>query len=790
MRLFAKLILPLASLAMLAACSDTSDMPDLPKELTFNPDHGDSRTYRVITDTYAEAEGPFGPSSERVRSTMITKYEVEKSDDALAIHIIPSYLEMTFRNGHFRSSDAPELRDDEARALMRDGFKILLDDNRHVTDFIIHTDLGDYGSSQRDFLMDMFKDDFSRPGVVHGLKLEEGASVTVPAENDLPEVTFSIKRIHGEAAYVSVDGSHDKTKIFGLVVIDIHSGWIERGSIIASIQENIHGTDAHITSAMSMFPADWSFDIDLSYLADMSAAEMPKATGFDDVSRGITSERVFSSSEGYIEDFSDDMYLVLEHSGIAINDVGRIQFADARPYYIHGEPLELDLQLANAATFEFSAGSGATEVTTMAGILPLGWDNTHETLDNLGYVEVSAKWHPYTSERVQLNVRSDATSVSVGDATATLSPTDKDGIYQLLFEQGPYTHFDYQVGTSAPVYFEYKSYDDAPEWVGKGERRLLTITELGHYPGFYLLDFRDDKPRSIELMALTASSTPEDERTLRFYHPDAVDKSPRAAAPQRQMLYPTAEEEEMSQYGALNFEALEFRANRTDSIDFDPFSNTRLFLTLTPEQAALCQLEQDSEVFELRENHQPSGTRLYSNRLNNPVVFQALTEDGSRYHFYDEEVSVTLACPSEYRWQPLAYEPSAHPWLIDINELPGIDKDMPIRTLLRTFAFLPEQSAKLPESSDQVRARSLGVVLPSASGDSGHTSERHPYFHRSVADYLYEDTYLRVTGSVAHILQLKASDEIIHRELKHQFPSLPDTSTTFQQVRQSIKEQP
>lgn len=767
--------LPSALVLGLAACSQE------PESLTFNPEVDDVRSYRVLAETYMEADSGFGRSTDRVYSEMITDYRVSDAGEKLKLDILPTYLRLKYRNGDFASSDTPTHYDQEVRTFMREGFALLLDDKRQVKQFVVNADAIDNDTNQHEMLMDMFNDGFSRPGIAHGIALLEGATQTIESDNEIPDVVLTVVRVDGDTAHLTVQGESEYIKIFGVFIVDRYSGWLERGSIITTIEEHDSDSSISIRSTMSMFPADWPYDVDTDFLSDSSGIEMPAFEGFSRVPESPSEDDVFAQGEGYIDEFSSDLYLVYEHTDADIDSVGYITIDEAKAYTINGDPLDLSIQLQRAASYEVDANG---EVYTMAGITPLGWENTHQQMKQLGYVEALVHWHPYRDEIVTLEVGNDSTSVEVGDAKATLSPTDEEDVYALVFEQGERTYFNFAIGTSVPVYRSYKSYEDAPEWLDLGDQRLLAITEFGRYPGYYYLYFGDEKPSSIELQAFSTAAEPTTQRSIRFYHPDAMESNPRAAVPQRSPLYPTASEMADSYYRSLGVDDRVFEPNPTDAIDFEAFSDSRAYLTLTPEQAGLCEITQNSDDIELQEAPEPTGLRLPNNRMNNPVVLQAKSPDGEREHFYDERLTVTMSCPVAYEWQPLELEESEHSWMIDIEQLPGIDASTPMPTLLRTYAFLTASDVAPTLNSEDIHRMSVGVVAPERDTDQ-RSYNRHPYFSAEVGDYLYENRYLRVAGNVSQVFQLVPSDDIKNIELSYTFPSSPDLSTTFAEMNQA-----
>ncbi|RAJ94913.1 hypothetical protein [Aliidiomarina maris] len=768
-------VLSCSAILVITACSKQ------PEPISFEPEPNETRTYRVESDVLFSMQSGRSTSSERIRSMMLTDYHVGDTLDPLQLSIIPRFMHLDYRQGSFSSSDEPDYGSEAIREVISQGFTLELDAERQVKQFEINYDVeGDDNlrdSRQIDQLLDLFKDEFVRPGISHGLMLEQGSELTVAGNDEMPDITLRVTRITDTQAYVTMQGESDDIRAFGLLVLDKASGWVDRAVVISDIRAVEGNQNASVRAVMTMLSADWSFDINMDHLSDYESGELPAFEGFRRPNSGMDGSKVFPSTDGYIEEFDEFTFLAYEHAGVEVNDVGRIQFNDAKAYTVDGEALDLDLQLGLVGTYEYDNDKSMS----MARVLPLGWHAVHEKLEQLAYIEVSAERYAYQDNIVSIAVRDHETEVTYGDARASLAPTDEEGIYALTLLQGERTHFDYSIATEAPVFFSYLAYKDGPEWLEVAEQRVLSIVEHGSYPTYYYVDLRENKPRSIELLALTAEASPSDEPvTLRFYHPDAVQQNPRAAAPQRQSLYASAEEAQMRQYTQLNMDSFEYTPRAPDELAFEPFSQARAFLTLSPEQAGLCELQQSHDDIQLQEVTNPPGLSLSPGRLNDPVILQARTEDTTREYFYSETLEITLECPTQWTWEALTWQPEEQPWLVSLSQLPGVSAEMPVRELLRRFAFL---SATPDDSSGEtIRALSLGIVPPNPDALPQY---RHPYLSAQVADYLYEGEYLRVAGNVATIMQLVAEGDYTTVAISHEFPPLPDLDTTFEAARQA-----
>ena len=767
-------LITLATGFALLSLSGCSEQPDT---LTFKPNDGDTRSYQVLADTFVEAQSQFGQQSDRIRSTMLTEYRVEE-DEGWILHISPSYMRMSFRNGSFASSREPDYFDREVREIMGPGFQMHLDSEMNVTDFRFKAEQHDTATDERDVLLDIFKDEFTRPGLAHGLQLREGATRQIPADDQLPQVTLTLTEIRGEHALVTMEGANDKVKVFGLAVIDIESGWIQRATMVTDIQEEEDGTTANVRSVMSMYPADWALDMDLEYLHDTGIMALEDDIDFSALDEPATEAQALANPTGYIESSDDRLNLMYYHDSVEVNTLGHIELRDAQAFDFSGEPLALPLQLSESITYTYFYGGEQTQTRTDA--YPLGWDNVYQQLTELGYIQATMDWYPQTQEVVELSVADTTTEVVVGDAKAILTPGDDEGVYILVVEQGEQVNFDYRVTGATAVGLGYKPFDGAPDWLDIGESRLLTVTEYGYHPGYYEVFFEGDRPDSIQLLAVHIADSPAASREINFYDSEAMNANPYVAPPETVSLYSSDIEREFSGFHTSPLDLKIFTTQPEGDLNIEDFDRPQAFLTLTPEQAALCELTLDNNDLVFNELPAPEGHRLPPGKLNNLVIMQLQTPDQRQQYFYDLEITVNTSCPTSYQWQRMEWEPDEHEhaWLIELEDLNGIEADMPMTKLLRRFAFLSVADTSELTDSASIRARSLALMAPVTESQDGYSV--HANYHTStVADYLYEDRFLRVAGSVGSILRLVADDEVVEQTLTHRFPSLPDLDTTF-----------
>ena len=484
--------------------------------LTFSPNNGDSRNYQVFTDTSIVIDTGLGRRSEHIRSVMLSEYTAEQQDGWL-LHIKPTYLHLDTGQHTFSSVQPVRYQGRDISDIMSQGFELHFDNNMQMTEFVIKAAPG-VPTTEEHELFDLFTDTLTRPGFAHGIQLYEGASRMVPADGDLPQVNITLTEIREDNALFTLQGESESVRVFGLAVVNIDFGWVERATMVTDIMEVQDDHESSVRSVMSLFPSDWIFGMDLEFLNEVETTVLNQISDFDVLPTSASKEDVLTHATGYIENSIDHLSLVYPHQGFEVNALGRMRLRDVHAFDNNNELLDLVLQVRDSITFTNTYG--AEHTLTKTGVMPLGWENAYQQLTKLGYMQATMDWYPTTHEVVALSVADTQTHIEVDDATARLTPTQNNGVYMLEVEQGEQVHFDYQVAGASTVSMNYKVYAEAPKWVNIGESRLLTLTEYGYYPGYYEITFDGERPETIQLLAVRTADIPAASREVRFYTAD------------------------------------------------------------------------------------------------------------------------------------------------------------------------------------------------------------------------------------------------------------------------------
>lgn len=366
----------------LAACSKHAP------QLEFKPEKGAERDYQIIVQTHISTESSYGQSQDTIRSMMLTNYQVTHASTegehgkGVRLHIQPNFMLTEFRNGDFASSREPSWIDQDMRHVMRQGFDMQLSAEMEVTEFQIKA-LNDPspdeaileslppGSTAEQDLLHMFRDEFTRPGLAHGLALQEGATREIPAQNERPAVRVTLQELRSNEAILTIEGQSaaqdSQTKLFGIAAVDILTGWVNRATMVTDIQYQEQGSTASVRSIMSLYPGDWVMGMELDYLGETSMMPLQQNIDFTNLAKPAERAQTLASTTGTIEHQHDHMRLMYHHSNELTDTRALGQFAlrSAQAYSIDGKPLELELQLSEAINYSHHGGETLQTFSTL-----------------------------------------------------------------------------------------------------------------------------------------------------------------------------------------------------------------------------------------------------------------------------------------------------------------------------------------------------------------------------------------------------------------------------------------
>jgi len=754
------------STLLVVACSESGP----PTTLSFEPEDGEQRRYQMYSDTNIKVESSYyGNRSERLKTMMLLDYEVSDKQDVYSIRMKPQYMRMEFPQGDFTSfeDDARGSSGDSIRKMMDAGFTVDIDkDTSAMVDFTIHEEPEELRKQGLDPLQEILNDEFGRPGFINDLKIEKGATQVIELKAPLPEITFTVDDFTDSTVTLSASGENDEAKVFGYVVLERDTGWTQRLTMIMDmpLPEEAAISDGSMRMVTSIFPEDWLYGQDLEYLRYDEPYNIDN-TDFSELepNEKATDAEVFANDSGKLELYGGRISLRYNHPGVSFEHMGSMSIKVKDLTAKDADDNPLDIELYENGVFSFTDRQN-DNTETMLHILPLGWSDVVDNLKQMTSLEATLERYEVNYEIVDLPIDKEGATVEMKGAKAILIPTKDEKVFELKLTSTNDAYFDNQInGVSTASVLMYEEDDNAPGWISNVESRALMISKMGSYSVTMRLTFEDELPETVQLKFNHVTDNKLSEKKIIFYDEETL-RSDTSIAPVDNVPLFKSDEWAVS----INDQDLEFTTSALDELEPVSYDRPQLYVTLTPEQAAVCQLEITSDKMTgehnlvMKENADPNQRNVVSNlKMPKQVVYQLMTEDGVQRFFYDRKVDLKLSCDGQPEWQRVDITPGEQSWMVSVEDLLGKDwqesnDNLVMSDFLREFRFL--------NASGQALA-----VLPQ---DTPQYSV--DYFKSDFKDFVSDKGFLRVGGKVDKVEQLIAKGEPVKKEWTHQLPPMPD----------------
>ncbi|WP_322405961.1 hypothetical protein U0358_08265 [Idiomarina sp. PL1-037] len=753
------------SALLVVACSESGP----PTTLSFKPEDGEQRRYQLYSDTNIKVESSYGKRSERLKTMMLLDYEVSDKSDVYSISMKPQFMRMEFPQGDFTSfeDDNRGSSGDSIRKMMDAGFTVDIDkDTSAMVDFIIHEEPENFGKQGLDPLQEILNDEFGRPGFITGLKVEKGATQLVELKSPLPEMTFKVEDFTNSTVTLSATGDNNEARVFGYVILDRATGWTERLTMIMDmpLPEELPVSNGSMRMVTSMFPEDWLYGQDLEHLRYLEPFEIDN-TDFSELNPNdrASDAEVFANNAGQLELYSGRVSMRYIHPGVSFEQMGsmsiKVKELTAKDH--DGNPLDIDLY--ESAIFTYAdINNEKTETTIHA--LPLGWTDVVDNLGQMTSIEATLERYETSYEIVDFPIGKEGSSINMEGAEAILVPTEDDNVFELTLTSTNDAYFDSQVnGVSGAVLSTFSKDESSPQWVSDAESRALAITRSGRYSVKMQLTFENELPETIELKFNHVTDNKISEKKVIFYDEETL-RSDTTIAPVDTVPLFKSDEMEFS----INDQELKFSMSALDELEPTSFDRPQLYLTLSPEQAAVCKLnakarsEGNKSELVMRENADPNRRNVVSHlKMPKKVVYQLMTDDGVQRFIYDTDIALKLRCDGQPEWQSVDIALGEKSWMIPVESLLGEDweeqhAEVAMSEFLRKYRFL------------NVNGKAL-AVLP--QNDEGYSVD---YLNTEFSDFVSDDGFLRIGGRVEKVEQLIAKGAPVKKEWIHQLPPMPD----------------
>lgn len=753
------------SALLVVACSESGP----PTTLSFKPEDGEQRRYQLYSDTNIKVESSYGKRSEKLKTMMLLDYEVSDKSDVYSIRMKPQFMRMEFPQGDFTSfeDDGRGSSGDSIRKMMDAGFTVDIDkDTSAMVDFIIHEEPEDFRKQGLDPLQEILNDEFGRPGFITGLKVEKGATQVVELKSPLPKITFTVEDFTDSTVTLSAAGENDEARVFGYVILERATGWTERLTMIMDmpLPEGVPASNGSMRMVTSIFPEDWLYGQDLEYLRYSEPFEIDN-TDFSELNPNdkASDAEVFANDAGQLELYGGRISMRYIHPGVSFEQMGSmsIKVKELIGKDSDGNPLDIDLY--ESAIFTYTDMNNEKTETTIHA-LPLGWTDVVDNLGKMTSIEATLERYETSFEIVDFPIEKDGSSIDMEGAKAILVPTEDDNVFELTLTSTNDAYFDSQVnGVSGAVLSTFSKDESSPQWVSDAESRALAITKSGSYSVKMRLNFEDELPETIELKFNHITDNKISEKKVTFYDEETL-RSDTTIAPVDTVPLFKSDAREVS----VNDQDLKFSSSKLEEVEPVSFDRPQLYLTLTPEQSAVCQVSVTSNRDDnktdlvMKENPDPNGRNVLSSlKMPKKVVYQLMTEDGVQRFFYDTEVKVELDCDGHPEWQQVDIELGEQSWMIPVDALLGEDwKERETETamsdFLRKYRFMNASGKAL-------------AVLP--QDDERYSVD---YLNSEFIDFVSDEGFLRIGGRVHKVEKLVAKGEPVKKEWPHQLPPMPD----------------
>ncbi|AYN20848.1 hypothetical protein [Alcaligenes aquatilis] len=743
---------------MFAGCS-----PDGPgSKLTFHPVDGDERRYQVYTDMTVDVQRGTRKLSESMSIKMLMHYGVEDQSSTYKLNVSPEYMRLNFKHGGMSSFEQSGYGEDELRTALKDGYTLTVDkESNQLVDVTLNTSSQKLKAELKATLDHLLNDQLSRPGLMHQLAVKKGASQIIKGQNGLPDIRMTVKDFDSELVTLAIaDTNQDEpadphTRIFGYAVIERQTGWLVRQAVVMHVPLPPELRDKGTFRIVSaIYPESWRFNHDLQFLENAEGYELITQEKTDPPVPSLSSStQAMLNTQGVLDTYDQRFLLHYAHLGLSPYMVGEISASNLAAYDENNQALAIPFKAAGA--FQHP-GLDHDDAETSLEILPLGWDKTAQALEKLQYIEATLNYHATEHIQVTVPIKPEGSQVEVEGAKVIVQPTDNPYEFLIQLIPGETGYFFPDVTQIDKGELRYPHDQTAADWLSLGEKRLLAIVLQGHLPQELNVKFLDTLPDAVALTYRNYAPEPIESKTVRFYDLNQARPENAAAPITTRLLFDSFQQND------------EFKTATLENLA--PFSTDApdLYVTLTPEQAELCTLQETSGLTE-------QGTPLHfappptadntnygaTQRMPQQYVYQLQTSDQARLYFYGLKAHIALTCQGTPVWQPLPINLPELSVQVSAAALLGEGweehaRTLPIKRFLRQYRFLDQQ--------DRVLAITAPRSQPAVGSPLGD----------KLFDYVDESGHIQIMGLVNRVEKLEATGTPITKTWQHQFEPLPD----------------
>ena len=767
------LLAVVVSLGILAGCSSSQT------QVSFAPDTGEARSYRVFSRAEFQMRGATTANDVVLETEGLVRYRAGGADQPMTIKPLNLCVSGQKRTRDYCTAWSDE-RAPKLLAVLRRGFQLPAPgDGAHWPRSADNAAAATLADDAPD-LARLLPRQFVAPGVFSRLDATPGTTQTLDSIAGLPPAVLTVMAVTPERVFVSLAPAVDGDHLAGHLVIDRHSGWIERMAVVYESSASLGGRQEPVRQLIALAPTDWhaqslrhhyeapryeSRSQGQVYITFNTSPTTAVALDEDDPSApaALTEAEVFPTAVGgFKANRSWGVELDFDHALWRDQQprFGRLAYRDLTPLDDNDQAIDLDLAGGYMRT---GSDTHTGNLHTSNRRLPLGFAQVAERVERIAAISAQADYYPIdTTDTLTLDLpaakRDTIRSHGESGVTATLIPQGghnylltlsgrRDYLSQLKLEREP------------PLSAAERNNDLWPDWVRPGERDLFT-TILGNGSARVLPLHIDPKARVIAVAVRVLADQPALTRSVRFIpykaRYNALDIGPGVHIPLH--FVPSRLLGEL--HGAQQVPAV-----ADDDIEPRAMDSGAPIFALSPEQSALCTLSATTP------NGKPVAARWRVIRQEYPtladgadrqllatLLWRLIADDGGPANT-EGAVELGLRCRAR-QWHTADYDLGERPWLIDLKRLTGQAPDpaMPVGVLLGRYRFLDAEGQALS-------------VLPA---QFDHFWDYQPANTR-LGPFLVDGRYLRIAGRPASVEAVKAGDITIDKHWR--LPAAPSSAS-------------
>lgn len=727
---------PLAAAFLLSACSS---------DVEFSPETGDDKAFWIWSHTEASIMG----HHQEQQSRSLMRYRVEETSPSLRLTLMPEYMEMKDAGSRFNSLESSQ-REPELRRLMRAGFELTLNAETGQLQAFKGRDpetwqmMMERGGPQ---LAELLSRGLTSPGVMQSLPTQAGAQVALPDFQGQP-ATLTVAKVTDTHLVATLETESTKGKVYGELTLSRDRGWLEQLLLVVDAPLNVHGREGRARTRVLVLPerevpSDLSFMLNGDYAEHWGEIWHPPEGLADQPP--VTAEQLFAHERGFMDQGLDSVALKAIHELPEWAAPGRLSLRNVRALDAEGQTVPL--QLADLGSMGPSYSEGRTE--SYHRLLPLGWEQ-EEILDRVEAFRAelvyrpellkvhAVSWTPGVEQTLELDgLQVTITPVAGMPLQYDLRWKGADGAALMRFMDG----IEGRVQLQPPKI--------GPDWLTPGERNLLSAYSNLEEDEHWRLQL-DAQPDRVSFYVLQPSPAADLTGEVTFVLPGVYRADP-TLPPMRQHTL---------------FGDRFWSGNEQVQVAFDPARPARIddtgqggVVTLPGDWDASCSLSVTAA--EPLNGHELEWQRVVdrdqqddaSPYLQQQSQYRLSTDDGEQQYFYDRDVSSRLSCDGEPQWRDLELSPGKKRWLIPVQQLPGLDLQMPVRAFMQQYRFFNDQG------------EALGLL-----DAQGHALDLD---QRPLQEVLVGEGQLRLGGRVSRVARLQQSAEPVVTDWTLSFPPLP-----------------